>query len=139
MGKSAREHLLGQRRLGNRRAPLLGHTRLLAPFGVLLPVGMQIQFAIEQHRSRVIGVGQKDPDLAIGNLASCARVLGCDAHRLLPLFEKAGLIDHQHRFRVGQVRQDVVLQVITHLVRIPMRGVEQALHPVWRRFSCQLG
>jgi hypothetical protein len=34
--------------------------------------------------------------------------------------------------------QDVLLQVIAHEIRIPLRRVEQALHPVWRGFSCYL-
>ena len=120
-------------------APLLWHTRLLAPLGVLLPVGMQIQFPVEQHSSISVCIGQKDPDLAVGDLACRSCILGCNAHRLFPLFEKSGLINHQHCFRVGQVRQDVLLQVVAHLISIPVGSVEQALHPIRRRFSRQLG
>jgi hypothetical protein len=35
--------------------------------------------------------------------------------------------------------QDVLLQIIAHLIRIPLRRVEQALHPVGRGFSRQFG
>src|SRR5947208_9163650 len=34
------------------------------------------------------------------------------------------------RGRVGQVRQDIRLQVVAYLVRFPLRGVEQALHAI---------
>jgi len=32
--------------------------------------------------------------------------------------EKTGLIDHQYRLRIGQVREDILLQVVTYLVGI---------------------
>jgi hypothetical protein len=33
------------------------------------------------------------------------------------------------------MRQDVLLQVVVDMVRIPLRGVERLLHPIGRGFS----
>ncbi len=85
----------------------------------------------------LVGVGQKDANLAIGDFACRSGVLGGYPNGLGAFLDKAGLIDHQHCFWVGQVRQDILLQVVTYPVGIPMRCVEQTLHPVWRPFSRQ--
>src|SRR5712692_11600855 len=94
MGEGPLQHLFGQGWFRNRAAPLLWHVCLLAPLGILLPVGMQIQFSVEQDRSISIGVGQKDPDLTIGNLAYRPAILGSHTHRLGAFFDKTRLIDH---------------------------------------------
>src|SRR5262249_13370048 len=55
------------------------------------------------------------------------------------LFEKAGLIDDQHRPRIAQVLQHLRTQVVAHRVRVPLRPRQQARHAVGPRLAGMLG
>jgi hypothetical protein len=55
------------------------------------------------------------------------------------LLDVAGLVDHQHGLRVGQVLHDVVAQVIAYRVGVPHRAGQQMLHPVRAGFPGVLG
>jgi hypothetical protein len=54
-------------------------------------------------------IGRKHPDLAVGDFARRAGVLTSDTARGLALLEETRLVDHQHRIRVGQDFQDIVV------------------------------
>jgi hypothetical protein len=62
----------------------------------------QVERAVDEGMAVPRHVGREDADLAIGDLARRAGVLSPNATGGLALLEKAGLVDHQHRIRVGQ-------------------------------------
>jgi hypothetical protein len=76
------------------------------------------------------GVGQIYRDLGILDPTGGAGVLALHLDRGAALLHIAGLINHQHRVAVPEVRDHVVTQVIAHTVGVPNRPVEQVLHAV---------
>src|SRR5438309_1422102 len=67
----------------------------------------QIQFPIQQRVAFGAGVGQKDPDLTIFQLASCATMLRGDSCRFFAAFANARFVNDQNRFGITQLLQDV--------------------------------
>lgn len=76
--------------------------------GVLRPFFRQIQTGRDGSRQRAFGIGAIDRDLAIRHFAQRARILAFDAHRMLALFGKAGVVKNQHAVAFGR-------QVLHHL------------------------
>src|SRR5882724_5311278 len=85
------------------------------------------------------GVGQKDADLAIFDAACRSTVLALDPDGFGPLFEKAGLINHQHPTTLAEPASDILAHLITQVLRIPHRPVEQVLHGIGRALACLFG
>src|SRR5437588_1603566 len=81
-------------------------------------------------------IRQKDPDLAVFNASCCPTVLSLHSHGLLPLLEKARFINDQHPIGTGNHLTYIGLELISYLIAVPHRSVEQILHRIWRRQSC---
>src|SRR6266487_6272937 len=81
------------------------------------------------------GVQEKDPDLAVLPAPSCPAVLPRYSRRLLPFLDEARFIHHQDPVCLSQLLDHVGLQFIAHRLLIPVRFLQQPLHPVGVRFS----
>src|SRR5579871_2308421 len=77
----------------------------------------------------LLGIGQKDPNLAVLNPPCCSAVLSLDPNRLLPFFEKAGFINDQYPTR-AQTFAHIGLQMLSHFLALPACSVEQVLHGI---------
>jgi len=66
-------------------------------------------------------------------------VLPCYPCRLHPLFEKARFVYHEHRLRIAQMRDHVLLQIVAHRIRVPLCRIQQALHAVGRALTKGFG
>ncbi len=76
-------------------------------------------------------VGQEHADLAVDRVPGRAGVLAGDAHALSSLLEEAGLVDDEDaRLLVREVLDDVLPQVVSDLVGVPLGRVQEALHPL---------
>src|SRR6267378_4947214 len=75
------------------------------------------------------GLGGKHPHLTIVSLPSRATILSCHAHRLLALFDKARLIEHEHARGVAHLGCDEAMVRLAHQVFIPDIIAHAALHP----------
>src|SRR4029450_12154655 len=60
----------------------------------------RVQLPVDERPPRSAGIGEKDAELAVVDLAGGARVLALPPHRGAALLEEAGLVDHQHSARV---------------------------------------
>jgi hypothetical protein len=136
--QGARQHLLGQLRLG-RKADTLGHVCLGTTSGVGGPLLGQVQLPVHQRPPLGAGVGQEDADLAVLDPPGGAGVLTLHPRRLAALLQKPRLVHHQHPARVTQVLHDVAVHVIAQPIRIPTGAGQQPLHPIRRRLPSLLG
>ena len=114
---------MGRRQAGRIVGPGLGQVQRPVDEGVTVP----------GH------VGGEDPDLAVGDLARRARVLPRDAARGVALLEEAGLVEHQHRPRVGQRLERVVAHQVAQRVRLPAAAAEDGLLPPRAGIARRLG
>lgn len=128
-GEGAGPHVAGQLRLG-RNAPVLGDPGLAATLPVLGPRRGQIPFPVPQDLVQHPGIAQQHADLAVLDGAGRAPVLAGDACRVLPLFQKAGLIEDQHAVRVSQMLHDLEAQRIPHSIGVPVGPVQPILEAV---------
>ena len=99
----------------------------------------QVQLPVDERPPLGAGVGEKDAELAVVDLAGGARVLALHPHRGGALLEEAGLVDHQHPGRVAQVLDHIGAQVVADQVRVPVSGGQQPLHPIRGRLPGMLG
>lgn len=76
------------------------------------------------------GIGQKHADLSIFDASGCSTILACYACGHPPLFEKAGFIYDDHRFRIAQVVRHVCLQGIADGINVPHRASQEMLEAV---------
>jgi hypothetical protein len=74
-------------------------------------------------------IGGEDPDLAVRDLARGTSVLPRNSARRLALFEKAGLVDHQHRIVIRQMLNDIVAHDIAQRISIPIPATQDRLLP----------
>jgi hypothetical protein len=58
--------------------------------------------------------------------------------RRLTLFEKAGLVDHQHRIVVRQMLDHIVAYDIAQGIRIPIPAAQDRLLPPRTGIACRL-
>ncbi len=119
----ALDHLSGQFTFGL-KANGVGNTCLPTPLLILSPAQGKIQFPIQQRVAFDAGVGEKDPDLTVLNLARRPTLLLCDTCRFFPSFGKAGLVDHQDGLWIKEALQNGGAQVVAHQIRVPGRAVE---------------
>src|SRR5712691_791761 len=99
--------------------------------------GMIYDQASLNQQSRVVarfgalarGIAGEDADLTILDLAKGATVLPRDTHGVLPLFDKARLIEHQYPIGVAQLRRHQLVVVPQHLLLIPPDITQKPLHP----------
>ncbi len=132
------QHRQAQLRLGRER-DRLGHARLSALVRVIGPLLGQVERTIEQGVAVAAGVAEEDADLAVLDPPRRARVLPLHPGRLRAFLEKPGLVQHEHRALVAQVRRHIGLQVIPDGISIPVCPAEEVLHPVRCRITGDLG
>jgi hypothetical protein len=77
-------------------------------------------------------IAGKHPYLAILHLPERATVLPGNAHRVLPLFDKASLIEHQDTLRVAQCVGHELMVIPYHRHLIPADITNKSLHPTNR-------
>src|SRR5258705_3498246 len=79
-----------------RKAGIGGHVCGFQAIWIVGPFLRKIQRTIDERMTMARNVGSEDSDLADRNLACRTRVLPRHSARRFALFEKAGLVDHQH-------------------------------------------
>ena len=55
-----------------------------------------------------------------------------------PLFEKTGLVDHQHRIVIRQMLDDIVVHDIAQSISIPVSTTQNRLLPPWTGIASRL-
>ena len=85
------------------------------------------------------GIAQKDANLAIVHLPSRATIVAGNASRVSPLFQKAGLVDHQHHVWVCQMLHYVGAQLIADGLGVPQRAAQQMLKGLRRGVAAHFG
>src|ERR1700736_6569113 len=83
-------------------------------------------------------VGSEDSDLAVRDLARRTSVLPRHSARRVALFEKTGLVDHQHRIVIRQMLDDIVAYDIAQGISIPIPTTQDRLLPPWARIASRL-
>src|SRR5665213_650374 len=76
-----------------------------------------------------LNVGRDHPDLTVRDLARRTGILPRHSARCLALFEKAGLVDHQHRIVIGQMLDDIVADDIAQGIGVPIPATQDRLLP----------
>ena len=74
-------------------------------------------------------ISGKDPDLTILDLAQGAAVLPRDPHRIVALFDKARLIEHQDTIGLTHLLGYELMVVPPHLCLIPQHITDEPLQP----------
>ncbi len=114
--------------------------RLLATLAIAHPLVGQIQGPVDEGGATLGGVEQEDPDLLVLSATRGPAVLARHAARLGPLLDEPRLVDDQHPAAlVGQVLQDVGAQLVAHRLRVPVGGIQEALHALGPAFPQRLG
>jgi len=132
------QQLLGKLRFGRKRH-LLRHTGFLASLGVVGPHLGQIQFPVQKRAPLRARVSEKDANLAVLPAARGPAVLALYPDRLRAFLKETSLVHDQHAVRIAQILNHVGLQVVTHTIRVPLRRIEQPLHPLRTRLTQLFG
>jgi hypothetical protein len=133
----ALDHAAGHLRLSG-KAHLRRHMGRLQAGAIVGPALRQIERAVDEGMPVPRHIGREHADLAVGDLARRAGVLPRHTAGRLALLEKAGLIDHQHRVRVGQRLQRVVAHQVAQRVRLPTTTPQDGLLAPGARVSGRL-
>jgi hypothetical protein len=123
------EHCHSQLGLGRELHPITN-----PGLGTTLPVGgprrRQVELPVQERRTQRRRIGQEHPDLSVLDPSRRARVLPGHPGGLGALLQEPRLIDHQHTPGVAQVLHDILTQIITDQVSIPVGRHQQPLHPI---------
>src|SRR5206468_5094157 len=102
------------------------------------PFLREIQRAIDERMTMTRNVGREDPDLAVRNLPRRTSVLPRHSTGRCALFEKAGLVDHQHGIIIRQMLDDIVAHDIAQCISVPIPTPQNCLLPPWARIASRL-
>jgi hypothetical protein len=116
-------------RLG-RKPDLVGDAGGPAAPGIIGPGSGQVQLPVDHGVPCIGGVDEVDRDLGVLDSPGGAGVLALHPSGGGALLEITGLVHHQHRLGVAEVFDNVVADVIAHLVLVPHRPAQQVMHPV---------
>jgi hypothetical protein len=86
------------------KAGIGGHVGGFEASWIVSPFLRKIQRAIDERMTVARHVGSEDADLSVRDLAGRASVLPRHSTRRLALFEKAGLVDYEHRIVIPNAR-----------------------------------
>jgi hypothetical protein len=125
-----RQHLCSQLHLGL-EGHFVRHARFPPPLLILAPLLGQVQPAIQKGIPAGCAVRQKDPHLAVLNLARRAAVLPFDTDRLGALLQEASFVDNANPVCRPEALHDKHLQFISHGVGIPLGPKQQPLQRLW--------
>ncbi len=113
--------------------------------GTRAPVGSSHQ-DVGRYRARSTsacpgrgGVGRVDRDLRVLDPARGTDLLAVHPDRRGALLQVPGLVDHEHRARIGEVVQHVAAYVVPGPVGVPGRMRKQVLQPMRTRVTGVLG
>src|SRR6476620_1620152 len=106
--------------------------------GIVGPFLRKIQRTIDQRMTVARNIGREDSDLAVRDLARRTSVLPRYSARRLALFEKAGLVDHEHRIVIRQMLDDIVAYDIAHSISSPIPATQDRLLPPWAGIASSL-
>jgi hypothetical protein len=104
--EGALQHRSGQLRL-RRKTHLLGRTGFLAARSVLCPLAREVEFPIQQDRPLGRRIGPPPPIWQFSMRPVVPLYSRLTPTDFVPCFQKAGLVDNQHRTRVAQMLQRV--------------------------------
>ena len=72
-------------------------------------------------------IGQEHADLTILDAAGSAGVLPLYANRFRALLQEARFIDDQHGFRIAELLDNVIAQIVTHGLGVPLAAGNEVL------------
>src|SRR5712692_132298 len=121
-----------------RKAGIGGHVCGFQAIWIGGPFLRKIQRAVDERMTTARNVGSEDSDLAVRNLACRTRVLPRHSARRFALFEKAGLVDHQHCIVIRQMLDDIVAHDIAQGISVPIPTPQNCLLPPWARIASRL-
>src|ERR1035437_5080477 len=127
-GYGACNHSRRKLRFGG-KAGIGGHVCGFEASWIVGPFLRKIQRAIDERVTVARNVGGEDADLAVRDLARGTSVLPRHAARRLALLEKAGLVDHEDRFIIRQMLDDVIADDIAQAISIPIPATQDRLLP----------
>lgn len=117
--------------------PSVGVPRPTGPSRVSIPAA--VERPIDESVALIRHVGDDHADLVAGDLAGRACMLAMYATGRLALLQEAGLVDDQHRLRIGQALHRVGVHHIARGICIPApKAEDRPLTPgtnVTRRFG----
>ncbi len=128
------DHPCGENRLGRERE-VLWDTSGPAAVRVLSPRACYVQGPVDRGVPAGSGIDHVDGDLGVLDAASSARVLALDTDGRDALLQVPGLVDHEHRLGVVQMFHHIGADIVADCVGVPLRPVQQVLHPVRGRVT----
>lgn len=117
----------------------LRDTSLGAPRLIGGPSLGQEQPPVDQRLAVAAGMGQEHADLAVIDAPRLAGILPRHADGVRTLLRKAGLVDHEHRVRIGQRLGRVGAHEVACRVRIPPTPSQHGLQPMRPGLTRALG
>lgn len=132
------DHAGGQFGLGDERGVRV-ESAGLAAVGLVGPRAWDVELSVQCGVSVLACVGDVDGDLGVFDSARGAGVLALDADCVDALLHVTGLVDHEYCLVVVQVLDDVVAQVVTDGVGVPLGAAQQVLHGVRSRLPGPFG
>src|SRR5216683_3282316 len=121
-----------------RKADIGGHVCGFQMIRIGGPFLRKIQRAVDERMTMARNVASEDSDLAVRNLACRTRVLPRHSARRFALFEKAGLVDHQHCIVISQMLDDIIAHDIAQGISVPIPTTQNRLLPPWARIASRL-
>ena len=118
------------------KAGIGGHVCGFQAIWIVGPFLRKIQRAVDERMTVARNVGREDADLAVGKLPA-EPVYSRHSARRFALFEKAGLVDHQHCVVVRQMLDDLVADD-RQGTRLPIPTPQNRLLPPWARIASRL-
>ena len=106
---------------------------------MLGPRPRQIQGAINQGVSAPCRVGQVHRDLGVLDAPGGAGVLTLHADRIHALLQVAGFVNDENRAGVAEGVDDIVAQIIAHVLGVPFRPRQQVLQAIGSGLAAMLG
>lgn len=100
------------------------------PVTVVDPAPGQVQRPVDEPLPAPRRIGEEHPALGVLDPPRGAGVLALHSDRVGALLQVTGLVDHQHRVRVGERLDDVAPQHVARLVDVPLHPGQQMLQRV---------
>jgi hypothetical protein len=118
--KRAADHRSRERGLGRKRC-LIWDSGRGAAVRVLRPRARQVQSTVDQGVPAASGVGEEHRDLSVLDPPRGAGVLALHPDRVHTFLQITGLINHEHRVRVGECVRHVIAQIVADSIGVPLR------------------
>src|SRR5260370_27067468 len=121
-----------------RKADIGRHICGFQTIWIVGPFLRKIQRAIDERIAMTRNVGSEDADLAVRDLPCRTGVFPRHSALRFALFEKTGIVDHQHRIVIRQMIDDIVVHDIAQGISVPVSTTQNRLLPPWAGIASRL-